>query len=72
MNSISRIGVIYSLIVIENEIFMEEMKRGGNLEALKGRDEEIELVIPLIFENYTKILDAVDHIFTMELYWECV
>ncbi|KAM7463248.1 hypothetical protein LguiA_031369 [Lonicera macranthoides] len=72
MNSISRMGALYSLIVREEEIFMEEMKRGGNLEALKGRDEEIELVIPPVFENCTKVLDAGDQILARELYWEGV
>lgn len=51
---------------------MEEMKRSGNLEALKGRDEEIVLIIPPVFENCTRVLDAEDQILARELYWEGV
>nr|DAD35923.1 TPA_asm: hypothetical protein HUJ06_006563 [Nelumbo nucifera] len=51
MNSLSRMGALYSLIV---------------------REEEIELVIPPVFENCTKVLDAEEQIVARDLYWEAV
>lgn len=72
MNSSSRMGAIYSLIVREEEIFIEERKRGGGVEVDKGRDEDIELVIPPVFENCTKVLCANEQIEGRDLYWEAV
>ncbi|KAI3948681.1 hypothetical protein MKW98_027747 [Papaver atlanticum] len=73
MNSISRMGALYSLLVREEEIFIEEKKRvSGNLPVNEGRDEEIELVIPPVFEYCTKVLDAGDQIIARDLYWEAV
>lgn len=72
LNSISRMGAIYSLIVREEEIFIEEMKKSGQYDALRDRDEDIELVIPPVFENCTKVLYTDDQIAARELYWEGV
>ncbi|XP_058097805.1 uncharacterized protein LOC131242878 [Magnolia sinica] len=71
VNSISRMGALYALIVREEEILMEERKRGGGC-LLNGRDEEIELVIPPVFENCSKVLDAGEQIAARDLYWEGV
>ncbi|KAF8398282.1 hypothetical protein HHK36_017209 [Tetracentron sinense] len=72
MNSISRMSALYALIVREEEIFMEERKRVGGCLLDGGRDEEIELVIPPVFKNCTKVLDAGDQIVARDLYWEAV
>lgn len=75
VNSISRMGAIYSLIVREEEIFMEERKKGGDREdgtVVCDRDEDIELVIPPVFEKCTRVLDAGEQIEARELYWEGV
>ena len=58
MNSISRMGAIYSLIVREEEIFVEQRKRSGGVGVGIERDEDIELVMPPVFENCTKVLGA--------------
>lgn len=75
LNSISRMGAIYSLIVREEEIFLEERKRGGENgceTVFQDRDEDLELVIPPVFEKCTRVLDAGEQIAARELYWEGV
>lgn len=75
LNSISRMGALYSIIVREEEILMEERKRaaqGGEAPSSSERDEELELVIPSVFDNCTKILDTKDQIVARDLYWEAV
>lgn len=65
MNSVSRMGAIYNLIVREEEIYMEE--------RLERRDdEEIDLVIPPVFENCTRVLGAEEQKSARDLYWEAV
>ncbi|KAK2972154.1 hypothetical protein RJ640_018222 [Escallonia rubra] len=46
MNSIVRMGAIYTLLMREEEIFIEERKRIGHYGLSLDRDEDIELVIP--------------------------
>lgn len=72
MNSISRMGALYTLIVREEEIFLEERKKKKGVAEVdnNGRDEEIELVIPPVFENCTRVLDAGNQIEARDLYWE--
>ncbi|XP_027360151.1 uncharacterized protein LOC113868608 [Abrus precatorius] len=72
LSSISRMGALYSLIVREEEIFIEEKKRAGNGECDCERNEDIELVLPPVFNNCTKVLDAGDQIVARDLYWEAV
>eukprot|EP00268_Persea_americana_P026798 TRINITY_DN262_c1_g1_i1.p1 TRINITY_DN262_c1_g1~~TRINITY_DN262_c1_g1_i1.p1 ORF type:complete len:427 (-),score=101.00 TRINITY_DN262_c1_g1_i1:270-1550(-) len=78
LNSISRMGALYLLIVREEEIFMEERKRAGgsisngSVGVDESRDEGIELVIPPVFESCTKVLDAEEQIAATDLYWEAV
>lgn len=71
MNSISRMGALYQLIVREEEILIEERKRGGGCLS-EGRDEDIELVIPPVFDNCSKVLDAGEQIAARDSYWEGV
>lgn len=66
LNSISRMGAIYRLIVREEQIMMEERKMN------KDDDEKLELVIPPVFERCTRVLDAGDQIEARNLYWEAV
>ncbi|KAL2545790.1 hypothetical protein Fot_15023 [Forsythia ovata] len=72
MNSISRMGAIYSLIVREEEIFIAERKRKNDNDHEKDRDEDIDLVIPPVFDYCTRVLDSRDQIITRDLYWEAV
>ncbi|XP_010557553.1 PREDICTED: uncharacterized protein LOC104826512 [Tarenaya hassleriana] len=72
MSSISRMGAIYSLIVREEEILMEERKRVGDVSVKKERDEDIELVVPPVFNHCTKVLDAREQIEARDMYWEAV
>lgn len=71
MNSVSRMGAVYSLIAREEEIFIEERKRVNGIKSL-DRDEDIELVIPPVFEKCTRILDAGEQVLARDLYWEGV
>ncbi|KAL3824291.1 hypothetical protein ACJIZ3_020320 [Penstemon smallii] len=61
MNSISRMGAIYTLIAREEEICRSENDEFG-----------FELVIPPVFEGCTRVLDAGDQILARDLYWEAV
>ncbi|KAI3474333.1 hypothetical protein Pfo_029156 [Paulownia fortunei] len=54
MNSISRMAAMYTLIVREEEIFRSSEKKHGMV-VPTGRDEDLELVIPPIFEGCTRI-----------------
>lgn len=74
LNSISRMGALYTLILREEEIFLEQRKRNGehNGIVLSDRDEDLELVIPPVFENCTRVLDAEEQKLGRELYWEAV
>ncbi|KAK1438054.1 hypothetical protein QVD17_03857 [Tagetes erecta] len=76
MNSLSRMGAIYTLIVREEELYLlkqsQQEQQKQELVNHSNRDEDIELVIPPIFENCTKILSAKDQIEARDLYWEGV
>ncbi|RVX16293.1 hypothetical protein CK203_014521 [Vitis vinifera] len=41
-------------------------------QVVKGRDEELELVIPPVLENCTRVLGAEEQIEATDLYWEAV
>ncbi|KAI3812338.1 hypothetical protein L1987_17045 [Smallanthus sonchifolius] len=69
MNSLSRMGAIYTLVVREEQLYSIKHPQP---QLANTRDEEIELVIPPIFENYTKILAAGDKLEARDLYWEGV
>ncbi|KAE9452156.1 hypothetical protein C3L33_15945, partial [Rhododendron williamsianum] len=78
MNSLSRMGAIYNLIVREEQILLEKRRReksGGGDEGVvieAGRDEEIELVVPPVFDGCTRVLDAGEQIIARDMYWEAV
>lgn len=75
LNSISRMGAVCNLIVREEEIFLEEKKKRVVVDGQcyeTERDEDIELVLPPVFANCTKVLDAGDQIVARDLYWEAV
>lgn len=72
MNSISRMGALYSLIVREEEILKEAKKRSGDVGVDTIKHEHIELVIPPVFENCKRVLDAGEQIIARDLYWEAV
>ncbi|TYH33585.1 hypothetical protein ES332_D13G069500v1 [Gossypium tomentosum] len=72
LNSISRMGAIYSLILREEEIFVEQRKRVSGIEIETDRDEDIELVVPPVFEHCSKVLGAKEQIEARDLYWEAV
>ncbi|KAK2966980.1 hypothetical protein RJ640_009664, partial [Escallonia rubra] len=72
MNSISRMGAIYTLIVREEELLIQERRKSGNDGMLRERDEDIELVIPPVFEKCTRVLDAREQVIARDLYWKAV
>ncbi|KAL6495659.1 hypothetical protein OROGR_030222 [Orobanche gracilis] len=70
MNSVSRMAAIYSLIVRE-----EEMSGNLNKKYLEGDlddDNDLDLVIPPVFDRCKTILDSEDQILSRDLYWEAV
>ncbi|KAM7260117.1 hypothetical protein ACFE04_015858 [Oxalis oulophora] len=72
MNSCSRMGAIYNLIVRDEEIMILERIKAGGVEVDKDRDEEIELIVPPVFENCRRVLDADEQIEARDLYWKAV
>lgn len=73
LNSISKMGAVYSLIVREEELFLLERKKNKNNVCYDDReDEDIELVVPPVMEKCTKVLDARDQIVARDMYWEAV
>ncbi|KAL5208113.1 hypothetical protein ABZP36_032548 [Zizania latifolia] len=73
--SISRMGVLYTLIVREEEIYIAQRTRsstsqeGGDPAA---RDEDIDLVIPPVFDGCTQVLNTNDQKAARDIYWEAV
>ncbi|XP_074274156.1 uncharacterized protein LOC141597948 [Silene latifolia] len=67
-SSLSKMGAVYMLMVREEEIMMAERK----IQKVEGRDEEIELVIPPVFDNCTRVLNSNEQIEARDLYWEAV
>ncbi|KAM3245545.1 hypothetical protein ACQJBY_056713 [Aegilops geniculata] len=72
--SISRMGVLYNLIVREEEIYIAHRAHTTRKEGSDSttRDEDIALVIPPVFDGCTKVLDAEDQKAARDLYWEAV
>ncbi|KAM5566348.1 hypothetical protein ABKV19_014833 [Rosa sericea] len=70
MNSISRMAALYTLLVREEQVFIRERGDDANLDI--SRDENIELVVPPVFENCTRVLDAGEQLAARDLYWEAV
>ncbi|RVX16377.1 hypothetical protein CK203_014527 [Vitis vinifera] len=69
LNSISRMGAVYSLLVREEEIFIEERKRVGGDQVVKGRDEELELVIPPVLgELHEEPICGEPHVVLAQIY----
>ncbi|CAH8389783.1 unnamed protein product [Eruca vesicaria subsp. sativa] len=55
MNPNSRMGAIYSLIVGEEEILMEQGKIDPEFVIRKERDEDIELMVPPVFSSSLRL-----------------
>ncbi|KAK3036508.1 hypothetical protein RJ639_030522 [Escallonia herrerae] len=68
MNSISRMGAIYTLLVREEEIFIGERKRIGHYGLSLDRDENIELFLRIALG----FLDAGEQIVARDLYWGAI
>ncbi|KAJ1281723.1 hypothetical protein BS78_04G328000 [Paspalum vaginatum] len=71
MNATSRLAVLYNLILREEELYMQERNKMGEPIRL-GRDEEIMLIIPPVFNYCTKVLDPKEQIAARDLYWEAI
>ncbi|KAL2938990.1 Coatomer subunit epsilon [Bienertia sinuspersici] len=72
VSSLSKMGAVYMLLVREEEIMMEERKRSGCETMIQGRDEDLQLVVPPIFDKCTRVLEAKEQIKGRDLYWEAV
>ncbi|KAJ4806073.1 E3 ubiquitin-protein ligase [Rhynchospora pubera] len=72
MNQMSRIAALYSLLAREEEMYIEERKQKGREDKEDGRDEEIELVLPPVFDYCTKLVDPNDQITARDLYWDAI
>ncbi|KAG6425591.1 hypothetical protein SASPL_116032 [Salvia splendens] len=67
MNTFSRMAAIYSLLVREEEIYLKSLKNPA-----EGRDGDLELVVPPVFDNCSKVLDPQEQIVARDLYWKAV
>ncbi|MBA0602274.1 uncharacterized protein LOC105781842 [Gossypium raimondii] len=72
MSSISKMGATYTLILRDEAIILEEKKRvnGENIEEVI--DEGLDLVVPPVFDNCTKVLGAKEQVEARDLYWEAI
>ncbi|KAG6425593.1 hypothetical protein SASPL_116034 [Salvia splendens] len=66
MNSASRMAAIYTLLLREEEIYLKTAENHAD------RDEDLELVVPPVFDNCSKVLDPQEQIAARELYWKAV
>lgn len=66
VSSASRMAAIYTLMVREEEIYVKTAGKTA------GRDEELELVIPPVFEGCTRVVNPAEQIAARDLYWEAV
>lgn len=73
MNSISRMGALYTVIVREEKLFHREEREKKKEEEKKKRGfEEIELVIPPVFNHCRAVVFPLDQVTARDLYWEAV
>ncbi|GMI88403.1 hypothetical protein like AT3G19990 [Hibiscus trionum] len=72
MNSISKMGAVYAQILRDEAIIKEEKKRVHGAKVEEDIDEDLELVVPPVFENCTKVLDPREQVEARDLYWEAV
>jgi len=73
MNSISRMAALYTVIVREEKLFQREERNQKNEEEKKKRGfEEIELVIPPVFDHCRAVLFPSDQVTARDFYWEAV
>ncbi|XP_039007010.1 uncharacterized protein LOC120134635 [Hibiscus syriacus] len=73
MNSISKIGAVYTLILIRDEaIIIEEKKRVNDIKVEEDIDEDLKLVVPPVFENCTKVLEPKEQVEARDFYWEAI
>ncbi|RCV09052.1 hypothetical protein SETIT_1G375800v2 [Setaria italica] len=77
VTSNSRMGALYTLILREEEIYIAHrahaaagQEDGGH--GSNDRDEDIDLVVPPVFDGCTKVLRAEDQKVARDLYWEAV
>ncbi|GJM87502.1 hypothetical protein PR202_ga03462 [Eleusine coracana subsp. coracana] len=64
-------GVLYSLILREEELYMKERSRSEG-DVGFDQDEEIELVIPPVFNYCTRVLDPMEQKVARDLYWDAI
>ncbi|XP_050374914.1 uncharacterized protein LOC126792551 [Argentina anserina] len=69
MNSISRMGALYTLLLREEQVFIRQR---GNIDIDISRDEHLQLLVAPVFENCTRVLDAVEQLAARDLYWEVI
>ncbi|CAL1374943.1 unnamed protein product [Linum trigynum] len=68
INSVSRMGAVYSLIVREEEIVEKEM----GIRVSDDATAEVELVVPPVLERCTKVVGTKEQMEARELYWEAI
>ncbi|CAN1175767.1 Lysine--tRNA ligase, cytoplasmic [Linum perenne] len=72
VNMVSRLGAMYNLIRREEGLFVKERIRSGGVSIDLDRDEGIELMLPPVFEQCSRILGAEEQILGRDMYWEGV
>lgn len=74
MNSISRMGALYTLILREEKLFQREegKRKNGEVKNKKRGFEEIELVTPPVFDHCRAVVNPSDQVTARDLYWEAI
>ncbi|XP_047967142.1 uncharacterized protein LOC125211410 [Salvia hispanica] len=68
MHTFSRMAAIYNLLVREEEMYLKSLKNQNP----EGRDGDLELVVPPVFDNCRKVVDPEEQIAARDLYWKAV
>lgn len=77
MNSLSRMGALYNLILREENLYLQARKESNRAKQQCDfhpieRDEALELIVPPVFSNCTKILGRESQLLARDLYWKAM
>ncbi|PKU85103.1 uncharacterized protein LOC110112200 [Dendrobium catenatum] len=70
MNSLSRMAALYNLILREESLYLQSRK--ASIPIQSERDEALELIVPPVFSNCTKILGRESQLLARDLYWKAM
>ncbi|KAH0456186.1 hypothetical protein IEQ34_014093 [Dendrobium chrysotoxum] len=79
MNSLSRMAALYNLILREESLYLQSRKASSHSHPQQQydipqfeRDEALELIVPPVFSNCTKVLGRESQLIARDLYWKAM